>query len=153
MESTKPKFRKPYRSIERKSLVPQGESRTKQSFADQCEINNIINKFQATGAITHANKHQLHYGETDGTTFHEAMNIVCEAQEAFSELPSSLRNRFGNDPAAYLDFVSNEEKSQKWQGLDYSLRRQRRKLCFRAGRWKLPPKGAQLTLLDVNCAD
>ena len=109
MESTKPKFRKPYRAIERNSLVPQGESRTKQAFADQCEINNIINKFQATGAITHANKHQLHYGETDGTTFHEAMNIVCEAQEAFSELPSSLRNRFGNDPAAYLDFVSNEE--------------------------------------------
>ena len=59
MESTKPKFRKPYTPIERKSLVPQGESRTKQSFADQCEINNIINKFQATGAITHANKHQL----------------------------------------------------------------------------------------------
>ena len=24
-------------------------------------------------------------------------------------LPSSLRSRFGNDPAAYLDFVSNEE--------------------------------------------
>lgn len=109
MESTKPKFRKPYRQYERQSHVPEGESRTKQSFADQCEINNIIQKFQATGAITHANKHQLHYGETDGTTFHEAMNIVCEAQEAFSELPSSLRARFGNDPAAYLDFVSNEE--------------------------------------------
>ena len=109
VESTKPKFRKPYIKYERRSYAPQGESRTKQSFADQCEINNIINKFQATGAITHANKHQLHYGETDGTTFHEAMNIVCEAQEAFSELPSSLRSRFGNDPAAYLDFVSNEE--------------------------------------------
>lgn len=109
MESTKPKFRKPYVQYERKSHVPEGESRTKQSFADQCEINNIIQKFQVTGAITHANKHQLHYGETDGTTFHEAMNIVCEAQEAFSELPSSLRARFGNDPAAYLDFVSNED--------------------------------------------
>lgn len=109
MESTKPKFRKPYVKYERRSYAPVGESRTKQSFADQCEINNIINKFQATGAITHSNKHQLHYGDTDGTTFHEAMNIVCEAQEAFSELPSSLRSRFGNDPAAYLDFVSNED--------------------------------------------
>lgn len=109
MSDNKPKFRKAYIRAERKPLVLEGESRTKQSFADQCEINNIINKFQQTGAITHANKHQLHYGETDGTTFHEAMNIVCEAQEAFSELPSSLRSRFGNDPAAYLDFVSNEE--------------------------------------------
>lgn len=102
-------IRKPFQQLERVQVKTEGESRTKQSFADQCEINNIISKFQATGAITHANKHQLHYGETDGTTFHEAMNIVCEAQEAFSELPSSLRSRFGNDPAAYLDFVSNEE--------------------------------------------
>ena len=114
---TTSRFRKPYREFERRPYVPDPVSRTKQSFADECEINNIMAKFQQTGVINHAAKHQASYGEADGTTFQEAMNIVIEAQEAFSDLPSSLRSRFGNDPAAYLDFVSNEENHPEMERL------------------------------------
>ena len=78
---------------------------------------NIMAKFQQTGVINHAAKHQASYCEADGTTFQEAMNIVIEAQEAFSDLPSSLRSRFGNDPAAYLNFVSNEENHPEMERL------------------------------------
>ena len=90
-----------------------GESRTKQSFKKECDINVIMAKYQKTGAITHFNKHQQNYGMADGQTFQEAMNLVCEAQEMFNELPSSIRSRFGNDPAAFLDFVQNEENADE----------------------------------------
>jgi hypothetical protein len=89
---TTSRFRKPYREFERRPYVPDPVSRTKQSFADECEINNIMAKFQTTGIINHAAKHQGTYGEADGTTFQEAMNIVIDAQEAFSDLPSPLRS-------------------------------------------------------------
>lgn len=114
---TTSRFRKPYREFERRPFIPDPVSRTKQSFADECEINNIMAKFQKTGVINHAVKHQATYGQADGTTFQEAMNIVIDAQEAFSDLPSSLRSRFGNDPAAYLNFVSNEENYPEMERL------------------------------------
>ena len=100
-------IRKPY-TREAVSVDVSGESRTKQSFAKECDINHIMAKYQKTGAITHFAKHSPQYGIADGQTFQDAMNLVCEAQEMFNELPSSIRSRFGNDPAAFLDFVNDE---------------------------------------------
>ena len=105
-------IRKPY-TREAVQIDAGGESRTKQSFKKECDINVIMAKYQKTGAITHFNKHQQQYGIADGQTFQDAMNLVCEAQEMFNDLPSSIRSRFGNDPAAFLDFVQNEENADE----------------------------------------
>lgn len=105
-------IRKPY-TREAVQIDAGGESRTKQSFKKECDINVIMAKYQKTGAITHFNKHQQNYGMADGQTFQDAMNLVCEAQEMFNDLPSSIRSRFGNDPAAFLDFVQNEENADE----------------------------------------
>ena len=35
------------------------------------------------------------------------MNIVTRAQQMFEELPSKIRNKFKNDPSAFLDFVAD----------------------------------------------
>lgn len=112
MASTKLEIRKPY-SRQAVQIETGQNSRTKQSFQDECDINQIMAKYQKTGAITHFNKHQQNYGIADGATFQEAMNLVCDAQEMFNDLPSSIRSRFGNDPAAFLDFVQNEENSDE----------------------------------------
>ena len=100
-------IRKPYTRHQSQSvnLLP---SRTKQSDADACEINNIMAKYLRTGAITHFNKHNPQYGDATGPDFQTAMNIVTSAQTMFDELPSNIRNRFQNDPAAFLDFVQDE---------------------------------------------
>ena len=82
-------------------------------FKKECDINVIMAKYQKTGAITHFNKHQAQYGMADGQTFQDAMNLVCEAQEMFNDLPSSIRSRFGNDPAAFLDFVQDESNADE----------------------------------------
>jgi len=109
-------IRKPY-TREAVQIDAGGESRTKQSFKKECDINAIMAKYQKTGAITHFAKHSPQYGIADGQTFQDAMNLVCEAQEMFNELPSSIRSRFGNDPAAFLDFVNDEGNADEMEKL------------------------------------
>ena len=80
-------------------LFPE-KGRTKGSMQKECDINNIMAKYQKTGAITHFSRHSGEYGFADSVSFHGAMNIVTQANEMFNELPSSLRSRFGNDAGA-----------------------------------------------------
>ena len=46
-------------------------------------------------------------GANTATDYHESMNILIKADEMFSELPSSVRLKFNNDPASFLTFVNN----------------------------------------------
>lgn len=85
-------------------------SLTKQSFKDECDINNIVKKHKATGLITHLNERSAQYGDVSNVAdYTEAMNIVVAAREAFEVLPATLRKRFNNDPVEYLAFVENPE--------------------------------------------
>lgn len=85
----------------------------KQSMKDECNINNIVARFQRTGVVDHLNKHGPNYGFADSITLHESMEIVRKAQEMFDDLPSEIRKRFVNDPAAFLDFVQNPENQDE----------------------------------------
>jgi len=89
------------------------DARTKQSFKNECDINNIMAKYQKTGAINHVQNNQAHYGFADSVTFTESMNIVAKAQSMFNELPSSIRSKFRQDPAAFLDFVQDEANADE----------------------------------------
>lgn len=84
-------------------------SRTKQSFKNECDINKIMAKFQRTGAISHLAAHGARYGDFTSQDFTEAMNTIAQVNTMFEELPSSLRDRFGNEPEAFLDFVQNPD--------------------------------------------
>lgn len=85
------------------------QTRTKQAFKDECDINKIMAKFQKTGAVAHANRRQPEYGFASPHDFAESMRIVTEANAMFAELPSSLRARFANSPEHYLAFVQNPD--------------------------------------------
>jgi len=89
-------------------------SRTHQSEAPACDINQIMAKFQKTGILEHRNTFEGKYGDfiDAPADYHEAANIVLAADEMFSSLPSTIHSRFGNDPAAFVDFVANP-KNQK----------------------------------------
>lgn len=102
------KFRKPYDGPRRHTLTCKGPSLTRQSFAQECDINYILRKYQKTGLVEHVNKFQGNYADlTDIPTYQDALNKVIEANDAFSSLPSSIRKRFGNDPEEFLAFVSD----------------------------------------------
>lgn len=98
---------KPYGKKNKVQFVPTGASRAKQSFKDECDINNILAKYQKTGAIEHANKHSSSYGYADSTDFTEAMQTIAIGNSMFEELPSSLRTKFNNDPAEFLEFTGD----------------------------------------------
>lgn len=80
-------------------------SMAKQSMKAECDVNGIMARFQRTGVVDHLALHGGYYGEVSSSTFHEAMEIVRKAEQMFADLPSSARKRFGNDPAAFMDFI------------------------------------------------
>lgn len=83
------------------------ESMTKQSFKDECNINNIMAKFQKTGMINHYANHAPQYLDIPAIDYHEAQNIIATANSMFEELPSSARAKFENNPERFLEFVQN----------------------------------------------
>lgn len=89
-------------------VSPTGEGRAQQQFKQDCDLNTIMRKFQKTGALEHQSRYSEEYGIVTSTTLHEALNTVTAAQSMFSELPSSLRKKFKNDPSKFLDFVQDD---------------------------------------------
>jgi len=82
---------------------------TKQSFKDECDVNTIMRRYQSTGEMPVLNQRAPQYLDATGFDYQQAMEFVAGAKTLFGELPSDLRNRFGNDPAAFLDFCSQEK--------------------------------------------
>jgi phage internal scaffolding protein len=95
----------------------EGASKTMQSFKDECDINVIMSRYQKTGIIDHVSRYQGSYEDvTEFFDYRDSLDRVRAADLAFSTLPSSIRLRFDNSPAAFLDFVSdasNQDEMRK----------------------------------------
>ncbi len=105
-------MRSAYIEHERVQKLTIGPSRTKQAMGEESDINIIMAKYEKTGIINHVAKHGPRYADMpDQTEFSEAMNLVTDAQSMFEDLPAGLRSRFHNNPAEFLEFMSDEEKN------------------------------------------
>ena len=96
-----------------------GPSQVQQHFKEECDINNIIAKYNATGNISHFTKSPGQYAVHDGTTFTEAMFIIKDAQAGFDELPSHIRSHFDNDPAKFMDAAHDPDRHQEFVDLGW----------------------------------
>jgi phage internal scaffolding protein len=86
------------------------ETRTHQSFKDECDINAIVKKAISTGRLPELIKENPRYGDfSSPLSYHEAMNVVALANEQFAALPASTRSRFLNDPENFLAFTADPE--------------------------------------------
>jgi phage internal scaffolding protein len=95
------------------ALYCEDPSRTKQSFREECDINTILKRFNVTGQLP-VSPLQPQYGDFSGVyDYQTALNAVIAAQESFNALPANLRNRFANDPAAFVDFCSDESNREE----------------------------------------
>ena len=98
-------------------LVFTRPSRTKQSFRDECDINNILRKFNVTGQLP-VGSVQPQYGDFSGVTdYQSALNAVMAAQDSFLALPAKVRSRFANDPALFVEFASDEANKDEMRAL------------------------------------
>lgn len=94
----------------RVQTINEEPSMAQQQFADECDINNIMAKYQKTGEFTHATNKQGVYADFTNITDYRAMvDTVMYAREAFALLPAQVRARFRNDPAQLLEFIQNDK--------------------------------------------
>lgn len=92
-------------------------SMTKQSLAEDLDVNKIIKKYNVTGILQKATDFEMNYGDFTGADFNKAMNTVADANSLFEQVPSEIRAQFQNQPGAFIDFATNPEnhlQMAKW---------------------------------------
>lgn len=86
-------------------------SQTLQSFKDDADINCIIARFENTGVLVDPTvpvSRTPQFGDfSEMPSYQDAQNVIVAANNAFNDLSAKIRERFGNDPAAYFDFVQS----------------------------------------------
>lgn len=113
-----PKFRTAYDRDLVEGITFDEPSMAQQHFKDECDVNNILRKYESTGLITHVANGTPSYGDFSSVLeFQQAQNILIEAQDAFEALPASLRKRFDNDPAVMLEFIENPDNREEAENL------------------------------------
>ena len=91
-------------------------SLTEQSFAFECDINNIV-KLQVPPRLN--TQPPLFSTVFSPNLYEQAINVIAEAQSKFEELPSDLRSKFDNDPKKLLAFLDDESNYDK--AVEYGL--------------------------------
>jgi phage internal scaffolding protein len=113
-EVMKPPFvRSPYnydlaQASDLSGLICDDVSLTKQSFAEEADINTIVRLFGLTGKLPDDPVRAPTYGDFTGIgDYQSALNAVMEAEDSFMSMPADIRSRFHNDAGAFVDFCSN----------------------------------------------
>lgn len=85
------------------------EGLTKQSFAEEADINVLVERF-GLGAALPVDAPAPTYLDYDGVfDYQTALNAIASANEAFMLMPANVRARFNNDPGKFVDFCSSAE--------------------------------------------
>ena len=88
-------------------------SLTEQSHEKKCNINNIMARYRKTGELPLSRKSPLFGNFVGASDFQESVNIILKANEDFAKLPARIRNRFDNDPAELVQFISDPENLEE----------------------------------------
>lgn len=103
-------YNKQQHSYENSVQCTAEEDRTQQQFKDECDINTIIKNYGVTGTVPQKQRTPLVGDYTEAINdYQTALNTVMQADEAFMELPSAVRQRFDHSPQKLLEFVSDRE--------------------------------------------
>lgn len=86
-----------------------GFGRTKQSFAEEADINTLIRRFGIGNPLPQGARLPS-YGDFTGVgSYQDALNVLDAADRAFYAVPADVRSRFGNNPGLFLDFFNKSE--------------------------------------------
>lgn len=93
-------------------------SLTRQSHADESDINRILGKWRTTGFLGNVNVRRPAYDDFSNTAdYMTAMNSIKKAEAIFAALPARVRARVGNDPAKLIDFVNDSANDEELRDL------------------------------------
>lgn len=98
-----------------------GPSMTRQEFADECDVNLIMAKYEKFGVWPNTDRQAepKYVDFSEMPDFHGCMNMLVEAEAAFMSLPATVRRDFGNDAAAFVEFAQKPENLDKMR--EYGL--------------------------------
>lgn len=109
-----------YNPVKSNGLCCSGESKTDQSFKDECDVNKIMEKYKtienynALMALRNPGRAKPQFGDfANLPDFAAAQNTIVQAQTMFEALPSNIRDRFANDPGEFLAFMSDEKNKDE----------------------------------------
>ena len=86
---------------------------TEQAHKSECDVMQIIRRYDKTGLISHVSNIEAQFGDMTGIDFQTMQNKVLEAEESFAKLPSEIRKEFENSPAKLLEFMDNPDNREK----------------------------------------
>jgi phage internal scaffolding protein len=90
----------------RVQLICEKQSKTKQEFKKDADINHIMKKFGPLGQFPQ--RDDAIYGDfSEAGTYQEALERVKKAELQFSGLPAEVRKRFKNDIPGFLEFCAD----------------------------------------------
>lgn len=90
-----------------------GKSLTDQQYKDECDINRILKLYGATGRLPVNIREGVSGDFSEVGDFQQCLDKVNRAKDEFQSLPSEIRQRFGNDPVAYVDFVLDPKNMEE----------------------------------------
>lgn len=99
------------RHTKRVTSNTQGESLTKQSDRHEADINTIMKRYRQTGdASVFMQRTGGYYADVSSVgDYHAAVEMVREADQAFSALDAEIRDKFANDPANLIAALADPE--------------------------------------------
>lgn len=92
-----------------------GDSRAKQEFKDECDINYIMKRcMKNPNLLQDLIRRDGSYGDfSDAPDFMAAQDIIVKGKEQFAKLSAQQRDRFANDPVKFLEFASNAQNADE----------------------------------------
>jgi phage internal scaffolding protein len=104
--------------VRRDPLIFPDQGVTKQSHKDECDVNQILARYERTGVVTHLAKGIPQFADVSQIgDYHSALEQVRQADEFFMGLPAKVRSAFDNDPALLLDAVHDPAQRDKLEKL------------------------------------
>ena len=83
----------------------------RQEFADDCDINRIVDRFMVTGAIDHVARFSPTFFDAGACDYQSVQNLLLRAREAFEGLPVSVK-RVVASPAGFLAWIEDPANAE-----------------------------------------
>jgi len=100
---------------------------TQQQFVNDCDINQIVNKFLRGDDISHYQRAVI-YGDQENLVpenfdYELASDIINQANWQFAQLPAQDRDYFQNDHKNFIDYMENADQYEDSIRRGYRIKR------------------------------
>lgn len=99
--------------------VAVGPSLTRQEFAEECDINSLMKRYETYGTSVNGLRPDaqvagmyVDFCEMPNNLL-DYLAMVKSAEQAFMTLPAGVRREFDNDPVGFVDFASNPDNIEQ----------------------------------------